>query len=79
VYPEGGVEPTGGGGPGAGFGGYQDPNDEINNMNNEMGKGRANTLFQKDKSSKQAELKDFLIKSVIGRGSFGKVFLVMKV
>ena len=39
---------------------------------------RSNTLFQRRPQEKAAELKDFLIKSVIGKGSFGKVFLVQK-
>jgi hypothetical protein len=30
----------------------------------------------KNKDEKKVDLKDFIIKSVIGRGSFGKVFLV---
>jgi len=30
----------------------------------------------KNKDEKRVDLKDFQIKSVIGRGSFGKVFLV---
>jgi len=30
----------------------------------------------KNKAEKKVDLKDFQIKSVIGRGSFGKVFLV---
>ena len=33
-------------------------------------------MFVKNKAEKQVDLKDFTIKSVIGRGSFGKVFLV---
>tara|TARA_B110000305_G_C19354578_1_gene596066 strand:- start:444 stop:548 length:105 start_codon:yes stop_codon:yes gene_type:complete len=33
----------------------------------------------KNKAEKKVDLKDFQIKSVIGRGSFGKVFLVQKV
>lgn len=43
-----------------------------------MAKLRSNTLFQRQPQEKPAELKDFTIKSVIGKGSFGKVFLVMK-
>lgn len=49
--------------------------DEINAFNKEI-KGRSDTMFQRKPSDKKSELKDFLIKSVIGRGSFGKVFLV---
>ena len=33
----------------------------------------------KNKAEKKVDLKDFQIKSVIGRGSFGKVFLVQKI
>jgi hypothetical protein len=33
----------------------------------------------KNKEEKQADLKDFKIISVIGKGSFGKVFLVQKI
>ena len=36
-------------------------------------------MFQRKAGDKKSELKDFNIKSVIGRGSFGKVFLVQKV
>ena len=36
-------------------------------------------MFQRNKNEKKVDLKDFQIKSVIGRGSFGKVFLVQKV
>lgn len=39
---------------------------------------RSNTIFQRKSQEKPAELKDFIIKSVIGKGSFGKVFLVQK-
>ena len=35
-------------------------------------------MFQKKKEEANVELKDFTIKSVIGKGSFGKVFLVQK-
>jgi len=37
---------------------------------------RGATLYQRKKKEKDAELKDFIVKSVIGKGSFGKVFLV---
>lgn len=50
----------------------------MNNTNKEMQGMRSNTLFVKDKNQ-DVSLKDFQIKSVIGRGSFGKVFLVQKV
>ena len=36
-------------------------------------------MFQRNKEEKKVDLKDFSIKSVIGRGSFGKVFLVQKI
>lgn len=39
---------------------------------------RSNTLFMKKKDQK-VDLKDFQVKKVIGKGSFGKVFLVQKV
>jgi len=53
--------------------------DEIMQFNQEFQKGRSDTLFMKNKNEKKVDLKDFQIKSVIGRGSFGKVFLVQKV
>lgn len=52
--------------------------DEINQYNTENAKIRSNTLYTRNAADKSAELKDFIIKSVIGRGSFGKVFLVQK-
>lgn len=52
--------------------------DEIHQFNNEFKAVRSDTLFMKDKKEKKVDLKDFIIKSVIGRGSFGKVFLVQK-
>ena len=36
------------------------------------------TTFVKDGGDKNATLNDFIIRKVIGRGSFGKVFLVQK-
>ena len=48
-------------------------------MNMEFQKGRSGTLFMKNNADTKVDLKDFTIKSVIGRGSFGKVFLVQKV
>ena len=36
-------------------------------------------MFQRNMNEKKVDLKDFQIKSVIGKGSFGKVFLVQKV
>lgn len=35
-------------------------------------------MYQRSKNEAQANLNDFEIKSVIGKGSFGKVFLVQK-
>ena len=52
--------------------------DDMQAQNAEMAKMRSNTLFQRAAQEKPAELKDFTIKSVIGKGSFGKVFLVQK-
>ena len=51
---------------------------EIEETNKELGKLRANTIFMRKQSEKPPELSDFKIKSVIGKGSFGKVFLVQK-
>jgi hypothetical protein len=39
----------------------------------DFGKKRSQTLYQKDKSSKQAVLEDFKILKVLGKGNFGKV------
>lgn len=50
--------------------------DEMAGLNQELAQARGNTLYQKKQSAKPVELKDFVIKSVIGKGSFGKVFLV---
>ena len=44
--------------------------------NSEMLKQRSNTLFVRQADDKAAVLEDFVAKSVIGKGSFGKVFLV---
>lgn len=53
--------------------------DEINMLNSDITKTRADTMFHRNKEDTKVELKDFAIKSVIGRGSFGKVFLVQRV
>ena len=54
--------------------------DEIAGFNNEIGKtrGHAQSIYQKKAGEAQVDLADFEIKSVIGKGSFGKVFLVQK-
>lgn len=51
---------------------------ELQAQNEEFTKGRSNTLFIKNQNEKEAVLEDFVCKSVIGKGSFGKVFLVQK-
>lgn len=53
--------------------------DEISQWNNEVSNTRSESIFIKNKNEKKVDLKDFVIKSVIGKGSFGKVFLVQKV
>jgi serine/threonine protein kinase len=53
--------------------------DEVEQWNREFSKERSNTMFQKNKEEAKVDLKDFKIISVIGKGSFGKVFLVQKV
>ena len=51
--------------------------DEISQWNNEVQHSVANNMYQKNKDPGHiVTLQDFIIKSVIGRGSFGKVFLV---
>lgn len=51
---------------------------DIMTLNNNISLMRSDTMFQKKKDEKTVVLKDFVIKSVIGKGSFGKVFLVQK-
>ena len=48
--------------------------DDDYNFGNEV----AQSVYQRQ-PNEQVNLNDFVIKSVIGRGSFGKVFLVQKV
>ena len=59
--------------------GSSDGFDEINAWNQEFVKARSDTMFQRNQNEKKVDLKDFQIKSVIGKGSFGKVFLVQKI
>lgn len=53
---------------------------EVNQANSEFSKMRANTIFQRGlkKDEKPAGLETFEVVKVIGKGSFGKVFLVQK-
>jgi hypothetical protein len=50
--------------------------DEIQEWNDEVQKSVSKSVFAKN--NHKVDLQDFIIKSVIGRGSFGKVFLVQK-
>jgi hypothetical protein len=50
--------------------------DEIHQWNNEVKNSVAKNMFSRNDAHKDVGLQDFIIKSVIGRGSFGKVFLV---
>lgn len=43
-----------------------------------MAKDRGKSIFVRHEKEKAAQLSDFVPKAVIGRGSFGKVFLVQK-
>lgn len=49
--------------------------DEISQWNNEVKNSVSTNMYSRNED-KNVGLKDFIIKSVIGRGSFGKVFLV---
>lgn len=60
-------------------GGFGNQDADISRFNQEFAKMRSNTLFMKNKNEAKVVLNDFQIRSVIGRGSFGKVFLVQKV
>ena len=53
-------------------------NFDIMQQNSEFGKERSATLFMRNEKEKASTLEDFVCKSVIGKGSFGKVFLVQK-
>jgi hypothetical protein len=50
----------------------------MGEANMELRNARSATLFQRKSAEKKAVLQDFVIKSVIGKGSFGKVFLVRR-
>ena len=50
--------------------------DEISAFNDEVSQSVAVAMYSRQKHDVHATLNDFIIKSVIGRGSFGKVFLV---
>ena len=66
----------------ASFQASKSPSDHVNEVeqwNREFSKERSNTMFQKNQEEAKVDLKDFKIISVIGKGSFGKVFLVQKV
>ena len=52
--------------------------DEVHSMDDEVKNSVATAVYSKQPNDKHVALKDFDIKSVIGRGSFGKVFLVQK-
>jgi len=50
--------------------------DEMMGLNKELNNARGVSMYQRNPGKGQVDLKDFVIKSVIGKGSFGKVFLV---
>ena len=55
-----------------------DSADEINMFNQAFKTDRSDTMFQRIKKEKPVVLGDFMLMKVIGRGSFGKVYLVQK-
>jgi len=79
IYEETSRTSASSGGSTAGSSGQTSGFDEISQWNNELGNTRSESIFIKNKNEKKVDLKDFAIKSVIGKGSFGKVFLVQKV
>ena len=48
---------------------------DLNENPIESGGGRSSTMFSRD-GSMDCKLEDFVIRKVIGKGAFGKVFLV---
>ena len=53
-----------------------DSTDEINMYNKVFKTDRSDTMYQRLHKEKPVVLGDFLLMKVIGRGSFGKVYLV---
>jgi len=51
---------------------------EVNQWNDEVKNSVSTHMYTKEGNEKNVTLKDFIVCSVIGRGSFGKVFLVQK-
>ena len=58
----------------------QGSKDEMAQLNEELRTygPRGQSIYQRNTKSAAAKLEDFEIKSVVGKGSFGKVFLVQK-
>ena len=51
---------------------------EIDNLNSDIisyRSGRSSTIYSKDES-KETKLEDYTLKRIIGKGAFGKVYLV---
>lgn len=60
---------------------YSEPktvNSKLDKSNEEIKHSVSVSVFVRKPTNKHVKLQDFEIKSVIGRGSFGKVFLVQK-